>query len=110
MAEPGEMASQDDLVDAKIAAVEARTDTKIVRLEGKLDLVLSKIGDVREGQRWVVANIWVVFAALAAIIIGSIAAAPAIFDLDVRVRETITKEIQERMPAPTPAARAPEIR
>ncbi len=29
--------------DAKIAAAEARTDTKIVRLEGKIDLVLEKL-------------------------------------------------------------------
>jgi hypothetical protein len=32
------MAIQGDLTDAKIAAAEARTDTKIARLEGKLDL------------------------------------------------------------------------
>jgi hypothetical protein len=96
------MATQDDLVDAKIAAAEARTETKVARIEGKLDLVLSKLGDVRDGQRSVVANIWVVFAALAAIIIGSIAAAPVIFDLGMKLRETITNEIQQRLPTPTP--------
>jgi hypothetical protein len=91
--EGGKMASQDDLMDAKIAAAEARTDTKIVRLEGKLDLVISKLDlinesyrGVKEGQRAVITNIWVVFAALAAIILGSIAAAPLIFDLGMRLR------------------------
>jgi hypothetical protein len=116
--EGGKMASQDDLMDAKIAAAEARTDTKIVRLEGKLDLVISKLDlinesyrGVKEGQRAVITNIWVVFAALAAIIIGSIAAAPVIFDLGMRLRETITKEIQERVPAPsTGAVRPPDNR
>jgi hypothetical protein len=105
--EGGKMASQDDLMDAKIAAAEARTDTKIVRLEGKLDLVISKLDGVKEGQCSVIANIWVVFAALAAIIIGSIAAAPVIFDLGMRLRETITKEIQERVPAPSTGAVRP---
>jgi hypothetical protein len=109
------MASQDDLVDAKIAAAEARTDTKIVRLEGKIDLVLSKLDsisqtykDVREGHRSVIANIWIVFAALAAIIIGAVAAAPVIFDLGMKVRETITKEVQERtLTQPSPPAAPP---
>jgi hypothetical protein len=112
------MTSQDDLTDAKIAAAEARTDTRIVRMEGKLDLVISKLDlvnesyrAVREGQRSVIANIWVVFAALAAIIIGSMAAAPVIFDLGMRLRKTITKEIQERVPAPsTGAVRPPDNR
>jgi hypothetical protein len=40
------MTSQDDLVDAKIAATEAHTDTKVVRLEGKVDLVLSRLDDI----------------------------------------------------------------
>jgi len=35
-----------DLTDAKIAAAEARTDTKFARFEGKIDLMLSQLGQV----------------------------------------------------------------
>jgi hypothetical protein len=38
------MATEGELRAAEIAAAEARTDTKIARLEGKLDLVLSQRG------------------------------------------------------------------
>jgi hypothetical protein len=37
------MSDVGNLMDAKVAAAEARTDTKIARLEGKLDLLVSKI-------------------------------------------------------------------
>jgi hypothetical protein len=94
-------------LDAKLATMAAQTDTKIARLEGKLDVVIIEIRsvndtfrNVRDGQRAVIANIWVVFAALAAIIIGAIAAAPGIFDLGIKLRETITKEVQERTSSP----------
>ena len=33
-------------IDAKFAAVEARTDTKIVRIDGKLELILTKMTDL----------------------------------------------------------------
>lgn len=35
-------------VDAKIAAAEARTDTKITKIEGKLDLILQRLGTIEE--------------------------------------------------------------
>jgi hypothetical protein len=115
------MATEGDLRAAEIAAAEARTDAKIVRIEGKLDLVLSKIDSIRDvysekidgiektqnarvdalaetqreiriGQRHVIANLWVVFAALTAIIVGAIAAAPVIFDLGMKVHDLIEKK------------------
>jgi hypothetical protein len=103
-------------LDAKLTTVSAQTDTKLARLEGKLDLVITELRsvndtykNVRDGQRATIANLWVVFAALAAIIIGSIAAAPVIFDLGMKLRETITKEVQERTPPPPPLPPAPPV-
>ncbi|HEX8214569.1 MAG TPA: hypothetical protein VF582_03755 [Allosphingosinicella sp.] len=36
------------LIDSKIAASEARTDTKFAKLEGKLDLILERVETVKE--------------------------------------------------------------
>jgi len=38
-------------LDAKLQAAAAETDTKIARLEGKMDLVLLKLDHVLEGNR-----------------------------------------------------------
>jgi len=89
------MASQDDLVDAKITA-ETRTDTKIARMEGKLDLVIDKISNLREDNKHLHNNTFAVGISLAILIIGVAAIAPVIFDLGMRARETISREIQER--------------
>jgi hypothetical protein len=96
-------------IQAQIAASEARGETKFARLEGKLDLVLSKIdnsnshysdlkADIADSRRSTVANVWVVFGTVVALLIGLVAAAPAIFDLGSKFRETITKEVQDRIP------------
>jgi hypothetical protein len=92
-----EMAASDDLVNAKIEAAEARTDTKIARLEGKLDLVLSKLDDQKDDGRHTRNNVILVGVSLALLIIGSVAIAPVIFDLGSKFRETVTKEVQEQV-------------
>jgi hypothetical protein len=107
-------------INAEIAAAEARTDTKIVRLEGKIDLVISKLDaaniinaairqEVRDSRRAVIANAWVIFAAMVGIVAIVATVGPMIFDLGMRTREAITKEIQERLPTlpPTGPARGP---
>jgi len=78
------MSPQDDLVEAKIAAAEARTDTKIVRSEGKIDLVLSridvlsaKIDELRDDNRSVRANQWVIGFGLAVLIVAVAALLPS---------------------------------
>jgi hypothetical protein len=95
------MATEGELRAAEIAAAEARTDTKIVRLEGKLDLVINKIDsadrNVLESRRAVIANAWVI-AGVMAVVIGIVATIfPVFFDLGMKSREAITKEIQEQM-------------
>lgn len=87
-------------MDAKIAASEARTDTKIARLEGKLDLVITKIDHVTESNRFlhkevadsrraVIANGWIIFAAIIAVIAILVTAGPAIFELGIKIGDII---------------------
>lgn len=103
------MPSIEDVMDAKLEAVEARADTKIARLEGKLDLVLEAVrssrDEARDNRRAVIANSWVIFGALVVVLGIMVTVAPAIFDLGFNWRETISREIQtqfQRAPSPTP--------
>jgi hypothetical protein len=102
-------------IKAEIAAAEARGDTKIARMEGKLDLVLSKLDhsneyftqvrtDIADSRRAGIANAWVIFGALVVVIGILVTVAPIIFDMGFKWRETITKEVQDRIPA-TPTAK-----
>jgi hypothetical protein len=99
-------------IQARIDASEAKNDTKIVRLEGKLDLVLQAVQSSRhdvletakisrqeanDNRRWVVGNIWLLFAAVVAVIAILVTVAPVIFDMGVKWRETITSEINMRL-------------
>lgn len=94
-------------VDAKIAAAEARGDTQIVRLEGKIDLVLSKIDSlntaltsVRDDYRSIRTNIWIVGLALAAIIIAVAALFPPYFGAGLTIRDVIDHEIATHTGSP----------
>src|ERR1043166_7319911 len=92
-----EMATEGEVRAAEIAAAEARTDTKITRMEGKLDLVISKLDDVREDGRATRANLWVVGLGLAVLIVAMITLFPVVLDLGMKTRESITKETQEQV-------------
>ena len=98
------MATESEVRAAEIAAAEARTDTKIVRMEGKLDLVISKIDglnirfeDVRSDARETRAtahsdnvatraNIWVVGIGLAVLIVAVAALFPVFFGIGANQR------------------------
>jgi hypothetical protein len=88
-------------IQAKLETLDARTDTKIVRMEGKLDLVLQTLqstrDEARDNRRAIIANAWVIFAALVAIVGILAAVTPIVFDMGSRWRETITKEVQDRV-------------
>jgi hypothetical protein len=88
-------------IDAKLETVAAQTDTKLARLEGKVDLVLSKLDDAREGNRHTQNIAISVGIGLALLIIGVVAAAPVIFDLGSKFHETIIKEMK-RTPESSP--------
>jgi len=96
--------------DAKIAAAEARTDTKITRFEGKLDLVLSKLedvkaanetirADVREDYRATRANQWTIGIGLAILIVALAALYPSFFVLGAQVKDMIDSSVQSHLQA-----------
>jgi hypothetical protein len=91
------MATESELRAAEIAAAEARTDTKITRMEGKLDLVISKLDGVREDNRSTRANQWVIGFGLAVLIVAVAALFPVFFDMGSKVHEIIEKAVQSRV-------------
>lgn len=80
-------------VKAEIAASEARGDTKIARFEGKLDLVLSKLEDVRQDNRTTRANQWVIALGLAVLIVTIVSLLPIFFDWGSKIRDLVDKEV-----------------
>jgi len=117
--ESGATMAGDDSTDAKIAASEARGETRIARLEGKLDRVLDKIGEINQSylllrqdaaaeraetrreiadsRRSVINNSWVI-AGVLALVVGVIATViPMVFDLGMKNRETISQEVKQQL-------------
>jgi hypothetical protein len=101
------MATESELRAAEIAAAEARTDTKITRMEGKLDLVISKLDGVREDNRATRANQWVVGLGLAVLIVAIATLFPVLLDFGAKIREMVVKEVHEVRPLPPPPANIP---
>jgi hypothetical protein len=95
------MPTEGELRAAEIAAAEARTDTKIVRLEGKLDLVLEAVrssrSEARDNRRAIIANAWVIFGAIIVVIGIIVTIAPAILEFGFKWRETVTQEVHEQL-------------
>jgi hypothetical protein len=110
-------------IQAQIAASEARGETKLARLESKMDLVISKIdgmntrfddarGDAREARTTAHsdnvatrANIWVAFIGLIAAIIAICAIFPTFFDIGSKMRDAVEKEVTHQMPQPGPTTK-----
>ena len=89
-------------IKAEIGAAEARGDTKIVRLEGKLDLVLSKLDNVLEANRATRANQWVIGLGLAVLIVAIATLFPVLLDFGSKIREMVVKEVHDTRPVPLP--------
>ena len=98
-------------IDAKIAASEARTETKITRLEGKLDLVLAKLDSAREDNkqqfasakddsRAIRSNQWMIAFGLAAIIVAVVALFPVFFGIGVQLKDIVAHEVETRIAPP----------
>jgi hypothetical protein len=98
-------------IDAKIAASEARTEIKITRLEGKLDLVLAKIDSVREennhqfssakdDSRAIRANQWVIAFGLAVLIVAVVALFPVFFGIGVQIKDIVAHEVASQTVPP----------
>jgi hypothetical protein len=95
-------------IDAKLGKISAETDTKVARMEGKLDLVLSKMDDVRDGLRSTRANQWVIGTALAVLIVALAFGVPAIFGNGLQLRDVVHTEVQEMLPKATPSPPQPQ--
>jgi hypothetical protein len=81
-------------IDAKLAQSAAETDTKIARIEGKLDLVISKLDAVRDDNRVSRTNMWVIGFGLAAVMVAVAALFPIFFGLGAQIRELAQREVQ----------------
>lgn len=96
-------------IDAKIAAAEARGDTKIARLENKMDLVLSKLdasinetrqmrSDTKEDNRSTRANQIALTIGAVVIIIAVLALLPIVFGFGTSLRDMVHDEIKQLIP------------
>ncbi|MCJ2092270.1 hypothetical protein MKK67_07145 [Methylobacterium sp. J-072] len=102
-------------IDAKIAAAEARGDTKLKGLEGKIDLLIQTLGEVRNDNRSLKTNIWTVCAIIVAAIVGVAgiiaAVVPFAFQTGIQFKDLTDQAIATRssgstsQPSQTPPAK-----
>lgn len=95
-------------IDAKLGASEARSDTKIARLEGKLDLVLSKLDDlnqkittteghIRDDSRTMRSSLWGIGLGLAALMVTIVALFPVFFSIGTQVKDMVEQAVSTRL-------------
>ena len=111
------MANSDDLNNAKLAAVEARTDTKIARMEGridtafaslagKLDTINVRLADQTKDRNLVIGTIVVSAISIAVLLIGLATYGDALFGRGMNVRDVVQSVVKEQQilhPSATPA-------
>jgi Fe2+ transport system protein B len=93
----GERAMSDptrEEIQAHISASEARTDTKIARLEGKIDLVISKLDSAKDDSRTIRNNQWVIFFGLALLIVAMITTFPIFFNVGTQIKAMVDNAVQ----------------
>lgn len=104
--------SKDELA-AHLRAVSAETDTKIARMEGKMDLVLSKIeglntrisdvsNEISDSRRATRANAMAVGLGLAGLMLALAALVPTFYDLGGKQRDVIKEEVKTQMGSQKP--------
>jgi len=81
-------------VQSHIGAAEARTDTKIARLEGKIDLVISKLDSAKDDSRTIRNNQWVIFFGLALLIVGVVTLFPIFFNVGAQIKDMVDSAVQ----------------
>jgi hypothetical protein len=88
-----------EIIDDKVAASEARGETKLVRLEGKLDLIMKTIDDLaRESKidsRATRSNQLVVGFGLAALIVAIAALFPVFFGMGDRIHDIVDRAVSD---------------
>jgi hypothetical protein len=87
-------------VKAQIDASEARTEVKIARLEGKIDLAISKLDSLRDDNKVVRTNQWVIGFGLALLIVAVATLFPAFFSIGTQVKDMVDNEVQLHFQTP----------
>ncbi|HEX3484738.1 MAG TPA: hypothetical protein VHT51_06730, partial [Micropepsaceae bacterium] len=101
------MADRDDFVDTKIAAAEARKDTKIVRLEGaintalativgKIDALSVQVSDQRRDRNVIIGTIVLSALALGGLVWGAATYGDALFGRGMNVRDVVQSVVREQ--------------
>jgi hypothetical protein len=113
------MVTQDEFTEAKLSAVEARTDTKIVRLEGKLETLsatiisrfdqlsekLSADQDYNRNTRWfIIGSALTSFFALAGLLVAMMTYGDALFGRGMNVRDVIQTTVEQTRKSERPNA------
>jgi cytochrome c-type biogenesis protein CcmH/NrfG len=81
-------------VQLRIENSEAKNDTKIVRLESKLDLVLSKLDAAKSDSLAIRTNQWVIAFGLALLIVAVVALFPVFFGIGTQMKDMIDSAVQ----------------
>jgi hypothetical protein len=87
-------------IDAKIKTSALETEVKIAHIDGKLDLVIMKLSDLKDDNRATRANQWVIGGTLALLIIAIAALLPTFYDLGTKNRDLIRNEVREQLAKP----------
>jgi hypothetical protein len=91
------MPTEQELVDAKLAAAEARTDTKILRFESKIDALAKDVGEHRRDRNLIIGTIVVAAIALGALFVSMATYGDALFGRGLAVRDVIQATIKETL-------------
>jgi hypothetical protein len=102
------MATQDELTQARIAASEAKTDTKIARFEsvintlaltlgGKIDALSTQVGEHRKDRNLIIGTIVVAAIALGALFVAMATYGDALFGRGLNVRDVIHTTVKDTL-------------
>jgi hypothetical protein len=88
-----------EIINDKVAASEARGETKLVRLEGKLDLIMKTIDDLagesKLDNRATRSNALAIGFGLAALIVAIAALFPVFFGMGDRIHDLVDKAVTD---------------
>lgn len=93
-----------DEVRHQLEASEARADVKFAQLEGRMDLLVSKLdsisatlNDVRADGRSTRSNIWMVGIGLAALILATVFGLPSVYNMGAEIRDVVRSEVKSQV-------------
>jgi hypothetical protein len=100
----GNMTTEGEVRAAEIGAAEARTDTKIVRLEGKLDLIAKdivalavQVSEQRRDRNLIIGTIVVAAIAVGALFVAMATYGDALFGRGMSVRDVVQTTVKETL-------------